>query len=104
MAVSVSGGGLRNRWSRSSLFRSGEGRVGEEWRSRWVPDHLKKKNKTSVMADALSRAETLQNLYTDVGQYVLVPTMKVAVVGLVQAFARYVGLGRGVVTGLALVR
>src|SRR5256885_15089658 len=48
MAVSVSGGGLRNRWSRSSLFRSGEGRVGEEWRTRWVPDHLKKKKKIEV--------------------------------------------------------
>src|SRR2546430_12511209 len=25
--------------------RSGERRVGEEWRSRWAPDHLKKKKK-----------------------------------------------------------
>src|SRR5256885_8235499 len=28
---------------RGAFTRSGEGRVGEEWRSRWAPDHLKKK-------------------------------------------------------------
>src|SRR2546429_9795471 len=39
----VSGGGLDFRTSKD--FRSGEGRVGEEGRSRWGPDHLKKKKR-----------------------------------------------------------
>src|SRR2546430_14222294 len=34
---------LQDRVGRGGMLRSGEGRVGEEGRSRWVPDHLKKK-------------------------------------------------------------
>src|SRR3712207_9585349 len=32
------------------VFRSGERRVGEECRSRWSPDHLKKKQKIRISA------------------------------------------------------
>src|SRR5256885_4362048 len=34
-------------WRVSAHSRSGEGRVGEEWRSRWSPDYLKKKKESS---------------------------------------------------------
>src|SRR2546430_17512796 len=33
----------------SSAFRSEERRVGEECRSRWSPDHLKKKKKENIL-------------------------------------------------------
>src|SRR5256884_8677822 len=36
---------LENERVRLTTERSGERRVGEEWRSRWAPDHLKKKKK-----------------------------------------------------------
>src|SRR2546430_15760681 len=40
-------GGLSAAMRRRGLARSGERRGGEEGRSRWAPDHLKKKKKKS---------------------------------------------------------
>src|SRR5258706_14341067 len=47
--VRVGAAGRRGKWKRPRrVIKSGEGRVGEEGRSRWWPDHLKKKKNSNV--------------------------------------------------------
>src|SRR2546429_4559071 len=41
----ASAGGVASTCTAYARYRSGERRVGEEGRSRWAPDHLKKKKK-----------------------------------------------------------